>query len=345
MKIKYKFLTAFLGLLCLTLGGSVLIEFKITENAIIANALRTMENDLRQKESQLKVFHDKAKSDLVLTVQYPVFKEYFDLPETRAGNRYEEQDGNQVIQFTEAQRALKNKLDAWIMYIQSRFPVVETCLIDRTGQEHSRLTLREIAPDDDFSSEENEAPFFEPSFNLKNEEVHIAYPYMSADYKKWVFAYTTPIILDDGSKPAFFHFEIPVAFFQEIIGHDTPERTFVLDPENRIIADSHQDISIDLNPGTTVDDEHKIEDYFPSVDSISKNSDFRNILVDMKSGKIGKGTYSENGITYYVVYQPLPTFGWSVAQIKPYEMLLEGSVSLSELKRKGMPGMDNPDSR
>lgn len=334
MKIKHKFLAIFVLLILLGLSVNSYINFKTTETAVVQNAIKSMENELEGVSHRINAFHEKAGGNLIFALNYPVFKEYFSLPETKAGNRY---NAGKVIQFTPDQRRLKKKIDDWTLFVQSKFPVVETCVIDSTGQEHSRITFGEIAPDDDFSSEENSAPFFDPTMRLAKGEFHVAYPYMSADAHKWVFSYTSPIALDDGTRPGFYHFEIPISYFQETVAENTSGRTFVIDPAGMIVADSRNKISIDLKGDAGAhggeDAAHSLKDYLPSVDTISKDAAFTGILAAMKSGRGGHGTFDLNGETHYLVYRQLSTFNWSVAQLKSYSELLEGKSSLGKIKQ------------
>ncbi len=334
MKIKHKFLAIFVLLILLALSVNSYINFKTTETAVVQNAIKSMENELEGVSHRINAFHEKAGGNLIFALNYPVFKEYFSLPETRAGNRY---NAEKVIQFTPEQRRLKEKIDDWTLFVQSRFPVVETCVIDMTGQEHSRITFGEIAPEDDFSSEENSAPFFDPTVRLAKGEFHVAYPYMSADAHKWVFSYTSPVVLDDGSKPAFYHFEIPISYFQETVAENTSGRTFVIDPAGLIVADSRNKINIDLKSGAGAHshggDEHSLKDYLPSVNAVSDDAAFASLLASMKTVKSGHGTFDLNGETHYLVYRQLPTFNWSVAQLKSYSELLDGKSSLGKIKK------------
>ncbi len=330
MKIKHKFLLIFVILILVGLSVNSYINFKTTETAVVGNAIKSMENEIEQVSNQISAFHEKAGSELVFALHYPVFKEYFALRETRSGNRY---NSKKVIQFSPEQKRLKSKIDDWTLFVQSKFPVEETCVIDRTGQEHSRITLRQIAPEDDFSSEENGAPFFEPSLKLNKGEFHVEYPYMSADAKKWVFSYTSPVVLDDGTKPGFYHFEIPISYFQEIVAKNAVGRTFVLDPLGMVVADSKKAVDINLKSGQSVEDEQSLKDYLPSINTISPDEAFKGIISEMKAGKSGHGTFEMNGETHYIVYKPLSTFNWSVAQIKSYSELLEGKTSLVKIKK------------
>ena len=335
LKIKHKFLAIFVILILLALSVNSYINFKTTETAVVQNAIKSMENELEAVSHRINAFHEKAGGNLIFALNYPVFKEYFSLPETRLGNRY---NAEKVIQLTPEQRRLKKKIDDWTLFVQSRFPVAETCVIDSTGQEHSRITFGEIAPDEDFSSEENSAPFFAPTIKLAKGEFHVAYPYMSADAHKWVFSYTAPIVLDDGSKPGFYHFEIPISYFQETVSENTSGRTFVFDPAGLIIADSRNKIDIDLKGGAGSHnhgggDEHDLRDYMPSVNTVSEDGAFKSLLSAIKTGKSGHGSFDLNGETHYLVYRQLPTFNWSVVQLKSYSELLDGKSSLGKIKK------------
>ncbi|MDP2690546.1 MAG: methyl-accepting chemotaxis protein [Deltaproteobacteria bacterium] len=335
MKLKQKFLLIFMVLIFAALAANSYINFKTTEKAVVQNAIKSMENELNQVSTQIEAFHEKASSELIFALNYPVFKEYFSLKDTKAGNRYDK-DG--VIQFTPAQRNLKGKIDEWTLFVQSKFPVAETCVIDKTGQEHSRITFGEIAPDEDFSNEENSAAFFDPTMRLGKDGVHIEYPYMSADAHQWVFSYTSPIVIDDGSIPAFYHFEIPISYFQEVVAKAASGQVFVLDPKGILVADSKQKIDINLKKETGGahnhgGNEHSLKDYLPPVDSVSDDSAFMEITKSMTSGASGSGTFLKDGEVHYIVYRKLPAFGWSIAQVKSYSELLAGKSSLGQIKK------------
>lgn len=329
MKIKYKFLMIFCLLTIATLGVTSHMSFKATESAIEDSAIDSMKNELNQVVNLLAAFHEKSESELVMAVNYPVFNEYFELADTKKGNVYSKEG---VIQFTESQIALLDKINDWTLFIQERFPIEETCLIDKTGQEHTRSTHGELAPHEDYSAEEDGAGFFHSAYELEKNEVHVEYPYMSPDAEKWVFAYVSPIVLDDGSKPAFYHFEMAVELFQENI-KGTTGRIFILDQKDLVIADSTRDFDMNMK-GDGYEEEQLLADYIPGTDSISSAKGFKSIVADMKEGREGSATYIENGVKYYVAYKSLPTFGWSIATIKSYGELLEGENSLNKLYAK-----------
>lgn len=335
MGIQYRLMLTFSSIILLILVVSSFFSFRLTKEAIIESAVEGMESSLVETTHRAMALHKNAEDMLVMSLQYPGFEEYFNLEETRRGNVY---DAHKVIQFTDRQRALKKKNDQWIARLQYKYPIMESCIIDRTGHEHARTTFGSIAPNSDFSSEEDGASFFEPTLLLKKDEVHIQSPYMSPDAKQWVFSYTSPIVLSDGSSPAFFHFEMAISHFQKSIesltesvhmaqGGKDRKRTLIVDQAGLLMADSSHRINIDLHEGVDPESEQKLEDYFPNVTSVSNAADFLEIIAHMKAGKRGKATFEEEGVLYYVVYQPLPVFGWSIAHIETYDALLESSQS------------------
>ena len=290
-----------------------------TESAVIDSELEQMKGILSDKGNEVQTLHARASEDLVFALQNPLFVQYFELPETRAGNTYV--DG--VLQFTERQHQIKFQLDQWIYDFQNKFQVDETCLIDTTGQEHTRLVLKGIAPDTQLSPKEKASPFFTPSFNKTKGEVHIQYPYVSPDTHRWVFAYTSPVVLGDGTTPAFYHFEMPMSIFQNIVSTDVG-RMYVVDPHGYLIADSQH-----IYPTTEISIP---TEYFPSVNTISTSSEFNEIIQKIKTGQDGSGVYQNNGGIYYVVYKKLPAFGWGIVYEKPYSLMLAGNTHLGELK-------------
>jgi signal transduction histidine kinase len=305
------------------------ISFKSLESAVIDSQLLQMGHEVEVKANFIDNLNARASGDLLFAVKNPVFVKYFELPDTKAGNIYK----NDVLQFTPQQRTIKNELDQWIYNFQDKFSVDETCLIDRTGQEHTRLVMKKIAPDSDLSHEESSTPFFKPSFQKNIDEVYLQYPYVSPDTERWVFAYTTPIVLNDGSKPAFYHFEIPLKSFQDIAKVDQG-RAYVVDSAGYLVADSGHVYNQSLNSAPFG---QSPKDFFPSINTISASSEFnediRNILAsDNNSTNTGHVTYSgEDGELHYIVFKRLPMFGWILAYEKPYSLMMSGNYSLHNL--------------
>jgi signal transduction histidine kinase len=329
VRLKLKLIIMFSIVIIVVVLSTSYISFKSLESAVIDSQLLQMGHEVEVKANFIDNLNARASGDLLFAVKNPVFVKYFELPDTKAGNIYK----NDVLQFTPQQRTIKNELDQWIYNFQDKFSVDETCLIDRTGQEHTRLVMKKIAPDSDLSHEESSTPFFKPSFQKNIDEVYLQYPYVSPDTERWVFAYTTPIVLNDGSKPAFYHFEIPLKSFQDIAKVDQG-RAYVVDSAGYLVADSGHVYNQSLNSAPFG---QSPKDFFPSINTISASSEFnediRNILAsDNNSTNTGHVTYSgEDGELHYIVFKRLPMFGWILAYEKPYSLMMSGNYSLHNL--------------
>ncbi|MGA9841602.1 MAG: sensor histidine kinase [Nitrososphaeraceae archaeon] len=309
------------------------ISFKSLESAIIESQLRQMDHEVEVKANLIDNLNSRASEDLLFAVKNPVFVKYFELPDTKAGNIYK----NGVLQFTAQQRIVKNELDQWIYDFQNKFSVDETCLVDKTGQEHTRLVMKTIAPFSDLNSKESATPFFKPSFQTNINQVYSQYPYVSPDTKRWVFAYTTPIVLNDGSKPAFYHFEMPLKSFQDMTKVDQG-RAYVVDPRGYLVADSGHVYNQSLKSAPFG---QSPKDYFPSISTVSATSEFnkdiRNMLASNNNNNnnttnTGHVTYySGDGELHYIVFKRLPMFGWILAYEKPYSLMMSGNYNLQNL--------------
>lgn len=320
MKLRTKLILISSTLVVLSVGLTSYFAIQYTEDAVTNSAIYKMTALLQDKESQVETLHARATEDLVYTLKNPLFEEYFDLPETKAGDVYK--DG--VIQFTPRQKELKEKLEHAIYNFQEKFQVDETCLIDTSGQEHARLVLTKIAPVGDLSSTESSSSFFQPSFQENKYQVHVQYPYVSPDTNRWVFAYASPVVLGDGQKPAIFHFEMPMSIFQNLL-KVKDGRMYVIDPKGLLVADSDYQFKTDdvsLVP----------ENYFPPVFAVSDSDEFKSLIDEIKVKENGAGTYHKNGELHHVVYEKLPTFGWTLVYDIPHSLVLSGDETLGNLE-------------
>lgn len=320
MKIRDQLIVFFSITIIFSVGITSFLALSYTEDGIIDAEIAHMKAQNKEIMHDIETLHSRASEDLVFTLKNPKFVEYFELPESKAGNIYDE---NGVLQFTERQTELKQELERWTYHFQNKFDVDETCLIDSSGQEHTRLVLTKIAPDEDLSSEEASTPFFEPSFMKQKDEVHVQYPYVSPDSKRWVFAYTSPIQLDNGQKPAIYHFEMPMTLFQELLSVDSG-RMYVLDPNGYIVADSAGTVA-----GEVISFEP--ENQFPPFQSVFASGSSE-ILEEMKRNEIGEGMYVANGEDHYFVYEKLSTFDWILVHEEPKSSILVGNSSIVELE-------------
>ena len=286
-------------LVIVSITATSLFTIEVIKSSIIEQEIGEMKRTLFEREIKIETMHEKASEDILFALKNSLFVEYFELPETKAGNVYQ----NGVLQFTDNQRKIKEGLEQWIWHFQNKFDVDETCIIDTTGQEHARLVLKRIETDEYLSPDEKDTPFFEPSFKKNLDEVHIQYPYVSPDTHRWVFAYTSPVVLGE-SKSAIYHFEMPITIFQNLVDVDHG-RMYVVDQQGIIIADSQYDFSRNAS--------NNFEEHFPPVSMISDSPDFDKLLQKMKITERGVGEYSVNGDIHHVVFMEMPTFGWILA--------------------------------
>ena len=319
MNIKFQLIILFSLVIVLSVGISAYLAISYTQSSILDAEVAKMETHNAEVMHHLETLHERASEDLVFALQNPKFVEYFELPETQSGNIYDE---NGVLQFTDNQRKLKQELEQWIYHFQNKFSVDETCLIDFSGQEHARLVLSRIEIDSNLSSDEKSASFFESSFVKKKNEVHVQYPYVSPDTKRWVFSYASPIELGSGQKPAIYHFEMPLSVFENILDGSNG-RMYVVDPKGFIVSDTKNNLSqtmISTDP----------QKQFPGFQTVFAASSSE-ILDEMKSKTSGSGKYVVNDEDYYYVYEKLSAFDWILVYEKPVSMMLSGHNSLENL--------------
>jgi len=313
LKTRNTLIVTFSVILIFSIGITSYLFQEYSKSTVLDSDIEEMRSVISQRSQEIESLHDKAGEELVLALKDPLFVEYFELPETKAGNVYE--DG--VLQFTDKQNEIKSDLEQLIYLFQIKFDVDETCIIDSSGQEHARLVLSRIAYDEDLSPDEEFAPFFEPSFEKNLDEVHHQFPYVSPDTERWVFAYTSPVVLGDGQKPAFFHFEMPITVFQELVNVDVG-RMYVIDPDGFIIADSDDSSISNSKYEVTAKNitDFVPSDYFPSISEDTTFSDFGSLL-QMTNSETEFFKYSNNGEENYVLFKQLPTFGWVLVYEKP----------------------------
>lgn len=320
MRIRLKLPIFFSVLLVVLIGIFSYYLFEYTESSVIKSELTRMKNIVDEKNVSIETLHSRASEDLVFALKNPLFAEYFALPETMAGNQYE--DG--VLKFTPRQQEIRMQLESWIYNFQNKFQVDETCLIDATGQEHARLVLKNIAPDENLSPSESAAPFFAPTFTTRPDQVHIQYPYVSPDTNRWVFAYSSPVMLGDGQIPAIYHFEMPMTIFHSLVKTDSG-RTYIIDKNGYLVADSGFDFTKQPVKETP-------SEYFPPTSSISNSDDFKAMLNRITSTDEGTTSYEDNGQTHYLAYKKMPNFDWVLVYEKPQSAIVYGNMTLDNLR-------------
>ena len=327
MRINAKLVALFTTIIVIAICSLGFMSYTTIESAVIDARILDMKQVVIEKSNQINNLHDRASEDIVFAVKNPSFADYFELEDTRHGNVYNDDN---VLQYTSNQEEIKDELESWIYDFQNKFTVDETCVIDRSGQQQTALVQKNILPAENLSSKKAGAAFFDPSFEKNDGESYVQYPYVSPATERWVFAYTTPI-LTYNDKPAFYHFEMPMYVFQNLISTDVG-RMYVVDSGDYLVADNHSTFNSEVGAGKKGQDP---SEYFPSVTTVSDSDKFSKILDEMNGldiGEISYSTYIENGEKHFVVFEKLPTFYWILAYDVPYSQLLYGETTLGNLK-------------
>jgi len=327
MRINAKLVALFTTIIVIAICSLGFMSYTTIESAVVNARILDMKQVVIEKSNQINNLHDRASEDIVFAVKNPSFADYFELEDTRHGNVYNDDN---VLQYTSSQKEIKDKLESWIYDFQNKFTVDETCVIDRSGQQQTALVQKNILPTENLSSKKAGAAFFDPSFEKNDGESYVQYPYVSPATKRWVFAYTTPI-LTYNDKPAFYHFEMPMYVFQNLMSTDVG-RMYVVDSGDYLVADNYSTFNSEVGAGKKGQEP---SEYFPSVTTISDSAKFSKILDEMNGldiGEISYSTYIENGEKHFVVFEKLPTFYWILVYDVPYSQLLYGETTLDNLK-------------
>jgi diguanylate cyclase (GGDEF)-like protein len=156
--------------------------------------------------AQAQVLEDyflRAQSIDLLTANNPAFQDFYRLP------------GRRLAKVRRSGPEL-DKANQALGYLERLFPtsIGEACFIDRDGPENARMVRGVRATFADLSPDESAAPFFAPTFALRQGQVYQARPYVSPDTKEWVISNSTLMPTRDGSKRAIVHFEVTIESFR-----------------------------------------------------------------------------------------------------------------------------------
>jgi diguanylate cyclase (GGDEF)-like protein len=159
-------------------------------------------------DAQAQVLEDyfsRARSIDLLTAHNPAFRQFYRAPGDRAAKL---RAGGPVLE--ETNEALG--------YLEQLFPdsIGEACFIDRAGPEIARMVRGVRATPRQLSPDESGAPFFGPTFALRQGEVYQARPYVSPDTREWVISNSTLMPTAGGSRRAIVHFEVTIDSFRRV---------------------------------------------------------------------------------------------------------------------------------
>ena len=320
--------------------------FVSIEDLVKKTGTQALDDSLKIRANRFETFSSEIKRALKLTVGFSGFQDYFS-----------QQNANPPKINTHNLDDLRETLDRWAVTIQEQFPIAESCLIDHTGLEHSRITDHHIAPKEDFSDQESSAVFFKPSFSLKPGEFHRSDPYLSPDANEWVIAFTTPVVLKDNTIPAFYHMEVSIKNIVNFLyeGYFDPnskenksntllnstssnfnentDRLLLIDSNGIILGDNYQTFDYSLKPNASLEGTHHLKDYLPSFHSLSNNPDFITHMDRAAQGEIGQEVFVVDGKEFFIVFRPIQGSNWSLIDIHSYKTLLSDHSTLENIKK------------
>lgn len=265
-KLKVKVLLL-ITIVAVPLVATTFLSYFSSKSALDKSSKNEYQILLTEKTNKIEQIFSKTANDLLISAQNPSLKFYSE--RSKETSRWK----------SEQQQLLK--------YLRSLFPMLdEACIIDSTGRETNRIVFDEIAADHDLSSEEESAPFFNPTFSLNPGEVYQSEPYISADTERWVASSTTPIVDNHGAKRLLLHFEIDFDYFRREISKGLKEDSFAL------ILDNKDHILIDTRK------EANLKDKFADVSSIFGDD----AVKELNAGLSGQSTVKIDDRSYLLFY-------------------------------------------
>jgi len=161
MKIPYKPVILFSIIISFSLIITSFFVIQYVEAAVIDSGVLEMTKTVTIKQQQIQTLHERSSEDLVFALQNPLFVEYFDLPETKAGNVYDE------VELTlESIQKVDDPYQTFVDSIKNK----ETF---RKYNSHLYGFLK-LVPNSIYSEKLGETPFDDSIETLSNFFVHLA---------------------------------------------------------------------------------------------------------------------------------------------------------------------------
>lgn len=188
-----------------------------------------------RKAAAIAILHQKAARALTTLAQDPSYAAYF-----RADDDVEREH-------------LKQRIDRISLAVQGRFAVTEMCLINRSGQEVSRIVRDQVALDLD--PDETDNAFFHGALASPPREVFVSPPYFSADAERWVIGNATTVAVE-GQVAAVLHYEHDLERFAELLLRDLPKGVVLIaaDEGGHMLIDSRLDSAARARRWSSPDD-------------------------------------------------------------------------------------------
>ncbi|MEO5330805.1 MAG: response regulator [Magnetococcus sp. YQC-5] len=212
--IRSEFLLYTIPVLILGFIINGVISIRVVHDAVVENSLNEMRRQVEIVVHEMDSIDVSARRDMLLAIENPYFYEYFQT--TKIIESLPASSAN-LDELSAKQKERRSALESMSTLLQKRYFIEEACLVDKFGREHLRVVHGKKEPEENFSTTEQDTPVFAPSFALSKGEIARSEPYISPDTQKWVMAYTSPVVMPDGTKPAFFHIEVPLSTFRQAL--------------------------------------------------------------------------------------------------------------------------------
>ena len=211
----------------------------------------------------------------------------------------------------------RRHIDDALTYIGERYSVDETCLILANGMELGRWDHGQTAPPDELSPDELvNNPGVAPALKLPDDSVYVVpAPYVSPDTHRWVTAFLTPVVLDNGVAAGVLHFEIPIERFANELAANrfgSSDYGFLMTTDGRLLA--HPDITafrsasgLPINPDDSP---------FPMADADGP-SGWRAAVDVARTSLAGTASFEQAGHSYRLQYEAVPGTSWIVGTVVP----------------------------
>jgi diguanylate cyclase (GGDEF)-like protein len=201
-------------------------------------------NTAQAQAQVLEDYFSRARSIDLLTANNPAFRRFYAMPGDRTAK-------------IRAGGPVMDETNEALGYLEELFPdsIGEACFIDRAGPENARMVRGVRAAPADLSADETGAPFFGPTFALRQGQVYQARPYVSPDTKEWVISNSTLMPTPDGSKQAIVHFEVTIESFRRVAAslNSRFDITVVDARTGRVVIDSRRPQQVGAPLGAPAD--------------------------------------------------------------------------------------------
>jgi diguanylate cyclase (GGDEF)-like protein len=216
---------------------------KLEHDRRLSELDRTLVAETDEHSGALDNYFERAHSVVLLTANSPAFANVLAEPGSRA---------------QKVRRQSRNLRDVTqqLGYLERLYPtsIGEACFIDADGEEFARVVRGDVAPAPDLSTEEDQAPFFAPTFALEVGQTHQTRPYISPDTNQWVVANSTLIPHPKGDGDAIVHFEVTIESFRRAMGHSKRSELRVVDGRTgRVVIDAAHPQRVGAALGATAD--------------------------------------------------------------------------------------------